>query len=204
MNLELHFPTPVWWENTGIDTSGMVDLTYRLINQDPTGRQVSNQGGWQSSDFRPGTYPELASIEKKIIHQSHACVRDYGYNVQTSSIFLENLWINVNRRSNSNSIHTHPSSFISGVFYIKAHGDQGNITFYRDYNQDFNILSAARRDHLTQLNASAVMIVPETGKLIMFPSWLPHGVEVNQSYEDRISISFNLRIRMKDEDNHSR
>ena len=35
-------------------------------------------------------------------------------------------------------------------------------------------------------------IIPEEGKLVLFPSWLEHEVDQNLSQEKRISISFNL------------
>ena len=34
---------------------------------------------------------------------------------------------------------------------------------------------------------------PEEGRMYIFPGWLEHGVEPNQSTEDRVSISFNVR-----------
>ena len=39
-------------------------------------------------------------------------------------------------------------------------------------------------------------IVPEykDGTMILFPSMLSHRVEINETNEDRLSISFNLKI----------
>ena len=33
---------------------------------------------------------------------------------------------------------------------------------------------------------------PKEGRLVLFPSWVSHGVRENHTDEDRISISFNL------------
>jgi uncharacterized protein (TIGR02466 family) len=200
MNVDLCFPTPIWWEHTGIDTSEMVNLTYRLMEQDPRGRRLSNQGGWQSQDFRPGVHPELAILENKISLQTEQCVLDFGYDPQSCFTVLENLWINVNRRFHSNSVHIHDNSFMSGAFYLKAAPGQGNINFYKSYSQDYAIASAARIAHYTSINNGAITFPPETGKLIMFPGWLPHGVEENESDSDRISISFNTKIIRTDDE----
>jgi uncharacterized protein (TIGR02466 family) len=35
---------------------------------------------------------------------------------------------------------------------------------------------------------------PEEGRMYVFPSWLEHGVEPNQSERDRISLSFNVQV----------
>ena len=36
--------------------------------------------------------------------------------------------------------------------------------------------------------------VPEEGKIIVFPPHIPHRVEVNNSTENRISLSFNINM----------
>ena len=36
--------------------------------------------------------------------------------------------------------------------------------------------------------------IPNEGLLVLFPSHLQHDVEVNKSDEDRISVSFNLKL----------
>ncbi len=200
MNLDYCFPTPIWWEQTNINTSDMVSLTYKLMNQDPLGRKLSNQGGWQSHDFRPGVYSEFADIEAKIIEQTERCVLDFGYDPNSCFIVLENLWINVNRRYHSNSVHIHDNSFISGAFYLEGRPGQGNINFYKSYSQDYAISSAARIAQYTAINNSAITFTPETGKLIMFPGWLPHGVDQNETDFDRISISFNTKIIRTDDE----
>jgi uncharacterized protein (TIGR02466 family) len=44
------------------------------------------------------------------------------------------------------------------------------------------------------MNSSVHTIPPEVGKLIIFPSWLDHGVNPNLSDTDRISMSFNINL----------
>ena len=36
---------------------------------------------------------------------------------------------------------------------------------------------------------------PVEGRVLIFPSHLEHEVEINKSKEDRISVSFNIRLR---------
>ena len=42
------------------------------------------------------------------------------------------------------------------------------------------------------LGSDSASINPQEGLLVLFPSYIEHFVEPNQSSEDRISISFNL------------
>jgi ectoine hydroxylase-related dioxygenase (phytanoyl-CoA dioxygenase family) len=44
------------------------------------------------------------------------------------------------------------------------------------------------------MNSPVQFIVPEAGTLIIFPSWLEHGVNQNLGNADRISIAFNINL----------
>jgi hypothetical protein len=44
---------------------------------------------------------------------------------------------------------------------------------------------------------NSLSIVPEKGKIILFPSYLPHETKRFSSKEERICISFNLTCREK-------
>lgn len=202
MNLDFYFPTPVWWEQTDLDIADMLDLCYKLQKEDPIGRKLSNQGGWQSIDFRAGIHPEMKQLEDKILNQAEQCIRDFGYREDKCFVDIENFWFNINHKNHTNAVHTHDNSFISGVFYLKARPGQGNINFYKSYSQDFIVASQAPIGNFTQLSASAMSFAPATKKLILFPGWLPHGVERNELDEERISISFNVKIIRTDDDRY--
>jgi len=202
MNYDLYFPTPIWWEDTNFDTEDMLKLCYSVKEQDPIGRKLSNDGGWQSKDFRPGKYPALKVLEDRILAQAEQCVRDFGFDEKSCFPVLENIWLNVNGKHNSNMVHMHDASFVSGVFYLKARPGQGKITMYKNMMQDFATMSFANLEKFTQISASAISYDPYTGRLIMFPGWLPHGVSANQLDEDRVSLSFNVKIIRTDDERY--
>jgi uncharacterized protein (TIGR02466 family) len=202
MNFDLYFPTPIWWEETDLDNTAIEALAYRLREEDPIGRKLSNQGGWQSMDFRPGTHPEVAELEKKIMEQAERCIIDYGYRKDKCFVVMENMWININGKHHTNSVHIHDNSFISGAYYVKAQEGHGNITFYKSYYQDYIVASQAIVDCYTPISASAITYKPKTGKLLIFPGFLPHGVERNEIDEERISISFNVKLIRTDDERY--
>jgi uncharacterized protein (TIGR02466 family) len=164
MNFDLYFPTPIWWEDTNFNTEDMLKLCYAIKEQDPSGRKLSNDGGWQSNDFRPGKYPELKILEDKILSQAEQCVRDFGFDEKSCFPVLENIWFNVNFKHNSNMVHMHDASFVSGVFYLKARPGQGKITMYKNMMQDFATMSFANLEKFTPISASAISYDPITGR----------------------------------------
>ena len=44
----------------------------------------------------------------------------------------------------------------------------------------------------TGITAEQISMRPEEGRMYVFPRWLEHGVEINKSAKDRVSISFNV------------
>jgi len=202
MNFDLYFPTPIWWEETKLENSEIEKLAYRLREENPAGRKLSNQGGWQSMDFRPAVHPEVAELEKLIMEQANRCIFDYGYHPEKCFAVMENMWININGKGHTNSVHIHDNSFISGAYYVKAQEGHGNLTFYKGHYQDFIVSSQAELDHYTPISASAITFKPCTGKIIIFPGFLPHGVDRNEIDEDRISISFNVKLIRTDDERY--
>lgn len=200
MNCDFCFPTPIWWEQTEIDTKNIISVCMNMLKNDPKGRIVSNEGGWQSLDFYAGDYQELSVLENKIMVQANDCLYGYGYDPKYCRLIFNNMWFNINYTNNSNSVHFHDNTFISGCFYLKATPDQGNITFYKNYALNYIVASQAKLLENTALNVGAITHEPNTGKLLMFPGYLPHGVGHNPTKETRISLGFNIKLK-RTEDN---
>ena len=61
-----------------------------------------------------------------------------------------------------------------------------------DPRQGTHYIKPAKKDKLPLHLASEINIQPQENRIIMFPSWLEHCVEMNQSDDIRISVSFNF------------
>ncbi|WP_421656920.1 TIGR02466 family protein [Leptothermofonsia sp. ETS-13] len=163
----------------------LLALIYRLKQSDP-GQTASNVLGWHSKV----NLFELSEIQpfKQLVDGAIAQVAQaVGYgNVR---IVAANCWANVNPKYASNKIHDHANSLFSGVYYVKTPKDCGNLMFYDP--RSARTFYKPNVQGYTAYTADAVAHVAEAGLLLIFPSWLKHGVEPNLSDEDRISISFN-------------
>ena len=82
-------------------------------------------------------------------------------------------------------IHDHGTSHISGVYWFKTNGQDGNIIF-RNANK------ALKCNPIGSSFAHEQQYNPEEGRIVMWPSFLDHGVNENKTDNDRISLSFNL------------
>jgi uncharacterized protein (TIGR02466 family) len=86
---------------------------------------------------------------------------------------------------------------MSGVFYVKCSENCGDLVFknqnddvLRYYLRHSNLIGGVDYE-FTQYTSEVWSVTPEENTLIMFPSWLGHYVEPNNSEQERISIAFN-------------
>ena len=195
MNLDVYFPTPVWWEDLTINNTEILDFCHKMQSENPVGRRISNIGGWQSDDIGPTDHPELKSLIDAIYEKTKFCLETYGFVPESVNMTIGNLWININKESDSNAVHTHTSAFLSGVYYVKASRNSAPIVFYKNFAEDAIITSIAPVATFTQLSGSTAKYPPRAGRLVMFPAWLPHSVLPNPADEERISIAFNIKMK---------
>ena len=173
----------------------LIDYAYDFKKREPEGVIISNQGGWQSADFPVNNEDDL--LQSFLIN----CLA--GFPVIDKSVNIKiDAWININKPGAYNVKHDHPGSDLAGVLWIKCPKNSGNILFDNptafQSNREIDSYTAEFREKLNFYQA--YFFPPTEGRILIFPSHLLHKVEENNSNEDRISVSFNIRLtkgRMK-------
>jgi uncharacterized protein (TIGR02466 family) len=126
------------------------------------------------------------NLRKNIIE----CVENYrlsvNYNINQNYNYGIQSWINISENGDFQFDHNHNSVGVSGVYYYKTNSEDGNIVFTHP-----NILISDNNFPFTKQSKN-VYYVPKVGRLILFPSWLIHKVEINKTNNSRISIAFNV------------
>lgn len=105
----------------------------------------------------------------------------YNYTLQTS-------WLNRNRTTQGQEFHQHFPHHISGIFYLSYPAGGGELIFKSPNPYSFFF----PQKPIDLNNSINIEIEPSNGLLVLFPSWLEHGVRFNQSTDDRLSIAFNF------------
>lgn len=182
------FPTALFVfslkDHTAMDQQ-LLELIYRLKQSDP-GQVASNVLGWHSKVNLFGL-TEIQPFKTIVDAAISEVAQAVGYgNVK---IAAANCWANVNSKFASNKIHDHANCLLSGVYYVKVPENCGNLMFYDP--RSAKAFYKPQVSQFTAYTADAIAHVPEAGLLLIFPSWLKHGVEPNLSEDDRVSISFN-------------
>ena len=189
MNRELHFPTPIYIFDHN-DLSINIDLEKNILNwaSQDEGINRTNIKGWHSNT-QMHHRPEFKKLEDALYEAQYKL---YEQEHLDSEPFLGSMWANVNPKGGMNRAHLHPNSLWSGVYYVKAPKNCGLLRI-----DDPRTSSAMTRPKLKKGNIPHRLFrelnyEPQAGRLIMFPSWVTHCVDPNESDELRISVSFNF------------
>ena len=124
MNRDLHFPTPIYtFDHNDPSLNKQLERDIlEWVNQDK-GLSKTNIKGWHSKT-NMHTRPEYKKIVDGLYEAQHII---YEQEHLDSEPFLGGMWANVNPKGGMNRGHLHPNSLWSGVYYVKAPKNCGNL-----------------------------------------------------------------------------
>ena len=135
----------------------------------------------------------LADLERAIARHVAGFTRELQFDLGGRKLRLDSLWINVMRKDAIHSPHIHPHSAISGTYYVTVPPRSGVIRF-EDPRLGLMMAAPSRKKNARPENRNFVDVTPKPGTILLWESWLRHGVETNQARGRRISVSFNFRL----------
>ena len=193
-DLNLIFSTPVWTAiipNHKEINKKMYNYIQTLQSNDPQGKMRSNIIGWHSQNFNLKDSEPQFFINgiASILNES---LTDMGWDLKKNELKITGMWSIINPTNASNARHIHSNNFISAAYYLKASEKCGDIRFHDP--RSAKVIRTPIINVTNKLNIEVVNITPKEGLLVLFPSYLHHSVEMNNSDEDRIVISFNIDL----------
>ena len=105
-------------------------------------------------------------------------------------------WFNINSPESYNDKHCHPNSDLAGVLWVKIPENSGDFIFNSPYEYNSFIEMHSYTDDLLKESKyyNTYKYPPREGCILIFPAHLQHRVKKNESNEDRVSISFNIKL----------
>tara|TARA_R110000803_G_scaffold32983_1_gene72340 strand:+ start:3678 stop:4250 length:573 start_codon:yes stop_codon:yes gene_type:complete len=179
------FPTNIYEKDIKIDNQSLANNIINWSKQEK-GLVKTNVNGWHSPD-NLNTKPEYQELIDQLYIMQEEIYKEEFIDRKPK---LGNMWANVNYPGSWNRPHIHSNSLYSGVYYIKTQPESGNLVVY-DPRPQF-MKPTLKNEELPLDLWKEAQYRPVEGRLIMFNSWLLHGVEINKSNDTRISISFNF------------
>lgn len=152
----------------------------------------SGIGGWRTSDdfLEDPAEPvmELKALAQAAVLEMLATARHGALKGRVTRLYG---WANVNRPGDYNTIHSHPTSQWSGVYYA-ATGESDPSRPLSGVIEFQDPRGAPQAQPFPGFDfGHKLRLVPEAGLLLVFPSWLLHMVHPFHGSGERISIAFN-------------
>jgi uncharacterized protein (TIGR02466 family) len=160
-----------------------------MCKDDPVGVSKTNKNGWQSPDILQNL-GEFAYINLRIIQVCERIAE--SQNFFPNMAFQHQAWINFNPPGASNKIYYHTNCHFCGIYYISLKAPECGGIYFRDPRAASRMMSYPASEP-TDFTAEELRMPPQEGRMYLFPGWLEHGVEVNESAQDRVSIAFNVQ-----------
>ena len=191
------FPTPIYkhvWPDSEALNAALLRLVLEREKTEPSTAR-SNVGGWQSGhDLLSWPGPEIEQLKTWIndafgeIMKAVAGPAPFGCRLAVTA------WANLNRRGDYNRGHTHSANHWSGVYYaqpgeaVEGRPLSGTIEFI-DPRPAVGVYDIPGLEQ-----PSTWTVRPEAGMMLVFPSWLRHGVLPYEGTAERLTIAFNIRV----------
>ena len=184
---EQFFPTTVYGKDIKLDNQMLANEIVMWSKKDK-GVVKTNMNGWHSQT-NMHTFPQFKPLVDALYEMQNEVYKEEWLDRKP---MLGNMWANINYPGGYNRPHVHPNCLFSGVYYVKSQPGAGQLVV-NDPRPGIQTMMPTRikgqpPKHLWR----EAHIDPVPGRIIMFPAWLWHCVEPNQSNDIRISVSFNF------------
>ena len=189
------FPTPMFMGM--LPDLSLCDRTEKVIRDlQKAGKGRSSPPGATLAYMTPDDIQNLPEMKElvDIIMRESGIVLD-ALAVKRDSHYITNMWGNIGSPNTRGNMHVHPNCLLSGLIYIKTPINCGPTMFAspRKFLKNLEPNYRERND----LNSDFIIMPAEKGRVLIWPSHIPHAVErgtANES-EDRITLPFNIMIR---------
>ena len=195
------FPTLIYRQSLGGTgwprfNRDLLDECQALAASDAAGRRWSARnylGGYTSYgslDKMHLVSPRFEGLKRRLDRHVKTFVRGLHYDLAGRTLGMTDCWANVMPAGVAHSLHLHPTSFISGTYYVAVPKGAG-VLKVEDPRLSRLMATPPRRSDAPPPFRAHVGVAAKAGDVVLFESWLRHEVPPARYLGERISISFN-------------
>lgn len=137
------------------------------------------------------TSPNFADLEKALTPFVNQFVKSSHWDLGGKKLEMTTCWVNWMGYGSHHTMHTHPHSILSGVWYASL-PDKSSAFKIEDPRLGFMMAAPVRKAKCPESIKPFIELKPREGDFYLFESWLRHEVPVNLSKKPRLSVSFNF------------
>ena len=139
--------------------------------------------------------PNFLNLQNYIGATSHNLLSEMGFDMSGYQLFTTELWVQefAKKGGGHHTLHTHWNGHISGFYFLKA-DESTSMPLFEDPRPGnvMNLLPEKDKSKITYAS-SQINYQVKPGRIIFFPSYLPHQYVVDMGYKPFRFIHFNCQ-----------
>ena len=139
--------------------------------------------------------PDFLELQNYIGATSHNLLIEMGFDMSGHQLFTTEMWVQefAKKGGGHHTLHTHWNGHISGFYFLKA-SEKTSLPLFEDPRAGniMNLLPELDQSKVTYAS-SAVNYQVKPGRMIFFPSYMPHQYIVDMGYDPFRFIHWNCQ-----------
>lgn len=143
--------------------------------------------------------PYFSELQNYIIATSHNLLDEMGFDLKDFQVLVTEMWVQEFAKDGGghHTLHTHWNGHMSGFYFLKG-GENTSLPIFEDPRPGnlMNLLPEKDKSKITYASTQISYSV-KPGKIMFFPSYLPHQFAVDVGYEPFRFIHWNCQALPK-------
>jgi len=203
---EEHFKCPVWFADTPsfVDSLNKASDPYIKTAKKNLKKDIDKRNkkfgdrGDMGHIFHSTSLigdPNFLTLQNYIGATAHNLLIEMGFDLTNYQVFMTEMWVQefAKNGGGNHTLHTHWNGHISGFYFLKA-SEKTSRPFFEDPRAG-NLMNLLPEKDKTKVTYASSQINYEVkpGRMIFFPSYMPHQYVVDMGYEPFRFIHWNCQ-----------
>ena len=206
LQLEEYFKCPIWFADAPEFVKDLNKVSNKYIEEskkiskpaiDKRNKKFGDKGDMGNVFHSTSLIndPDFMELQNYIIATSKNLLLEMGFSLDEHNVFLTEMWVQefAKKGGGHHSLHTHWNGHISGFYFLKA-DESTSLPIFEDPRPG-NIMNLLPEKDKTKVTyaTSQINYKVKPGRMIFFPSYMPHQYAVDMGYNPFRFIHFNCQ-----------
>tara|TARA_R100001244_G_scaffold86059_1_gene65824 strand:+ start:915 stop:1601 length:687 start_codon:yes stop_codon:yes gene_type:complete len=206
LKLEQYFSTPLWFADEPSFVDSLNKTSDKYIEEakkrlkpiiDKRNKKFGNKGdmGNVFHSISLVNVPDFLELQNYVGATSHNLLGEMGFDLTNFKVYTMELWVQefAKKGAGHHSLHAHWNGHMSGFYFLKC-SDKTSLPVFEDPRPGnlMNLLPEKDKTKITYAS-SQINYKIKPGRIIFFPSYLPHQYVVDMGYDTFRFIHFNCQ-----------
>ena len=206
LNREEYFKSPIWFadapqfvEDLNKASDSHIETAKKNLKKDIAERNKKfGDRGDMGNVFHSGSLigvPNFLPLQNYIGATASNLLIEMGFDLTAHQVFITEMWVQefAKKGAGQHSLHTHWNGHISGFYFLKCSKKTSRPIF--EDPRPGNVMNLLPQKDMSKISYASIQVNYEVkpGRMIFFPSYLPHMYTVDMGYEPFRFIHWNCQ-----------